>query len=338
MNATTPRRTFACATAAVFTIACWSGAALADTIFVSNEKDNTVTVLDAKTLDIIKTIPTGLRPRGIVITPDFREVLVCVGDDNRLDVIDTEKLEVTRTLPSGPDPELLDVDPAGKRIYVANEDDSIVTILEREDGKMLAEVPVGIEPEGMAVSPDNTITVATSEATSMAHVIDNKTFEVLANILVDTRPREARFVPGGGKHFWVSSEIGGTVSVIDTATLEPVKKFGFEIPGVDPDLIQPVGIRFKLDGSKAFVALSHANRVAVVDTKTFEVDRYIIVGQRPWHMAMAPDGKYLYVANGLTNDMTVVNVDTYKPEKSVPVGRLPWGVAIKPSNADDAAE
>lgn len=338
MNAIMPRRSLSRTAAAVFAAALCTSPAWSDTIFVSNEKDNTVTVLDSKTLEVIKTIPTGLRPRGIVITPDFSEVLVCVGDDNRLDVIDTNTLEVSRTLPSGPDPELLDVDPAGDRIYVANEDDSIVTILERKDGKMLAEVPVGIEPEGMAVSPDNTITVATSEATSMAHVIDNKTFEVLANILVDTRPREARFLPGGGKHFWVSSEIGGTVSVIDTATLELVKKFGFEIPGVDPDLIQPVGIRFKLDGTKAFVALSHANRVAVVDTETFEVDRYIIVGQRPWHMAMAPDGKYLYVANGLTNDMTVVNVETYKPEKSVPVGRLPWGVAIKPSNPDGAKE
>jgi YVTN family beta-propeller protein len=76
----------------------------ADTIFVSNEKDNTVTVLDSETMQVIKTIPTGLRPRGIVMSPDFKELLVCAGDDNRLDVIDTQTLEVTRTLPSGPDP------------------------------------------------------------------------------------------------------------------------------------------------------------------------------------------------------------------------------------------
>jgi YVTN family beta-propeller protein len=66
------------------------------TVFVSNEKENTVTVLD-ESLKIIKTIKTGLRPRGIRITPDFKEVLVCIGDDNRLDVIDTETLEISRT-------------------------------------------------------------------------------------------------------------------------------------------------------------------------------------------------------------------------------------------------
>ena len=33
--------------------------ALAATIFISNEKDNTVTVLDSETLKIVKTIPIG---------------------------------------------------------------------------------------------------------------------------------------------------------------------------------------------------------------------------------------------------------------------------------------
>ena len=56
--------------------------ALADKIFVSNERDNTVTVVDSDTLETIKTIATGRRPRGIVTGPDKTEVFVCVGDDN----------------------------------------------------------------------------------------------------------------------------------------------------------------------------------------------------------------------------------------------------------------
>src|SRR5690606_37646753 len=112
-------------------------------IFVSNERDNTVTVL-GDNFEIIKTIETGMRPRGIRITPDFKEVVVCVGDDNRLEMIDVETLEVTRMLDLGPDPELLDIDPEGRLIYVANEDDGFVTIMERESGKVLAEVPVGV--------------------------------------------------------------------------------------------------------------------------------------------------------------------------------------------------
>ena len=46
--------------------------ASAGTLFISNEKDNTVTVIDSETLKVVKTIPTGLRPRGMVLTPDFK--------------------------------------------------------------------------------------------------------------------------------------------------------------------------------------------------------------------------------------------------------------------------
>ena len=41
-------------------------------LFISNEKDNTVTVLDSTTMQPIKLIKTGARPRGIRITPDFK--------------------------------------------------------------------------------------------------------------------------------------------------------------------------------------------------------------------------------------------------------------------------
>ena len=295
-------------------------------IFVSNERDNTVTVVDSNSFDIIKTVKTGRRPRGIIPSIDGKEVFVCVGDEHRIDVIDVASLEVTRALDSGPDPELLDVDPSGERIYIANEDDAMVTVLNIEGGEMLAEIPVGVEPEGMRVHPDNHLTVATSEETSMAHFIDNDSLELTANILVDTRPRHAEYTRDG-KEVWVSSEIGGTVSVIGIEEQSIKHKIKFNIKGVRDELIQPIGIRMSNDGSRAFVALGPANRIAVVDTKSYEVEKYILVGQRPWHMEIHPDGKTLYVANGLTNDMTVINLEKMKAIKSVPVGRLPWGIA-----------
>jgi YVTN family beta-propeller protein len=108
------------------------------------------------------------------------------------------------------------------------------------------------------------------------------------------------------------------------------KKIGFEVAGVRPELLQPVGIEFTKDGKNVFVALGPGNRVAVIDPKTYEVKDYILVGQRPWHLELSPDHSKLYVANGLTNDMTIIDVASLKAEKSVPVGRLPWGVAVVP--------
>jgi YVTN family beta-propeller protein len=43
-----------------------------------------------------------------------------------------------------------------------------------------------------------------------------------------------------------------------------------------------------------------SNRVAVIDTNTYSLKDYILVGQRPWHLELDPDGTKLYVANGLT--------------------------------------
>ena len=134
---------------AALLLACVSFPALALQIFVSNEKDNTVTVIDGKTLQSVKTIPTARRPRGIIASPDGKEVYVAAGDGDIMDVIDTGKLEVTRQLDSGPDPELMAVDPKGGTLYIANEDDSMVTVMDTQTGDVKAEIPVGVEPEGM---------------------------------------------------------------------------------------------------------------------------------------------------------------------------------------------
>jgi YVTN family beta-propeller protein len=68
----------------------------------------------------------------------------------------------------------------------------------------------------------------------------------------------------------------------------------------------------------------------VVDGKTHQVTKYLLVGQRVWHMAFTPDGKYLLTTNGLSNDISVIDVAALKVIKSIQVGELPWGVAISP--------
>jgi YVTN family beta-propeller protein len=82
------------------------------------------------------------------------------------------------------------------------------------------------------------------------------------------------------------------------------------------------------DGTRLFVALGPANRVAVVDVKTLEVLDYILVGQRVWQLGFTPDEKYLLTTNGNSNDITVIDVAKEKAIKSVQVGQQPWGVVV----------
>src|SRR6202140_4044948 len=73
--------------------------------YVSNEKSNTVSVIDTDKWAVIKTIKVGQRPRGIEFTRDGKLVLVAVGDDDTIQMIDTTTRGVIDSLPSGPDPE-----------------------------------------------------------------------------------------------------------------------------------------------------------------------------------------------------------------------------------------
>jgi PQQ-dependent catabolism-associated beta-propeller protein len=193
----------------------------------------------------------------------------------------------------------------------------------------VGDIQVGVEPEGMAISPDDKILINTSETTNMAHFIDTATRQVVASVLVDSRPRFAAFKPDGSE-LWVSSEIGGTVSIIDPAKHAVTGKVEFAIPGLRKEAIQPVGINMTKDGKTVFVALGPANRIAVVDGLSHAVTKYLLVGQRVWHMAFTPDGKYLLTTNGLSDDVSIIDVGAQKVIKSIQVGELPWGITMQP--------
>ena len=250
--------------------------------YVSNEKGNSITIIDTDTLQAIKTVKVGRRPRGVELTKDGSELFICAGDDDSIQVLDTKTLQITGKLPSGPDPELMALSPDGKTVYVSNENDNLVTMIDTQTKRQIGDVPVGVEPEGMAVSPDGNILVNTSETTNMAHMIDTHTKQIIANILVDARPRFAQFKPDGSE-LWVSSEVGGTVAVIDPVKHVVKQKISFEIPGLSKEAIQPIGISFSKDGKRAFVALGPANRVAAIDAETQE-GRQVSAG-RPARLA-----------------------------------------------------
>src|ERR1700737_1416294 len=217
------------------------------TAYVSNEKSNTISIVDTEKLAVVSAIKVGQRPRGIELTKDGKFILVAVGDDDTVQMIDTTTHEIVANLPSGPDPELFTQDPTGKLLYVANENDNTVTIIDLASRTRIGDVQVGVEPEGLGLSPDGKILVNTSETTNMAHFIDTSTNRIIANVLVDSRPRFAEFKHDASE-LWVSGEGGGTGSVIDPVKHEVAKKIAFEIPGLRKEAIQPVGIAITRDG------------------------------------------------------------------------------------------
>ena len=190
-------------------------------------------------------------------------------------------------------------------------------------------VQVGVEPEGMTISPDGKFLINTSETTNMAHFIDTATREVVASVLVNSRPR---FAGVQARRLRVVGFLRDWRHGLDHRPCQTrcYRQGHFQHSRVASEAIQPVGIGITKDDKTAFVALGPANRVAVVNAATHAVTKYLLVGQRVWHMAFTPDEKYLLVTNGVSNDVSVIDVAAQKVVKTIQVGELPWGVTISP--------
>lgn len=301
--------------------------ALAAKAYVSNEKDNSISVIDTDTLEVVNTFDVGQRPRGILLNSTQDLLYVCASDSDTVQVFDVASGELVKELPSGEDPEQFALHPNDRWLYIANEDDALVTIIDVETSEVLGQIEVGLEPEGMAVSHNGKWAVATSETTNMVHWINTETNTLDHNTVVDQRPRVVVF-NADDSLLWASAEIGGTVSVMDVDSKEIVQKIEFEVKGQHPDQVQPVGIALTRDGKTAFVALGPSNHVAVVNAETYEVEDYLLVGRRVWQLGFNADQSLLFTTNGVSGDVSVVDVADRTVVKSIKVGRYPWGVVV----------
>jgi len=290
-------------------------------VFVTNEKDDSISVIDSRTNKVEKTIAVGKRPRGIGLAPDGTEFYVALGAENAIAVVDPKSLAVLRKIPSGDDPEAFDVHSNGN-IYLSNEDDAKATVLNPKSGQIVAQIPVGLEPEGVAVSPDGKQVIVTSESTNMLHVINVPGHEVIANILVGSRPRAAVFSKDG-KWAYASSEIGGEVKRIDMSNHKIVNK-----RVLADDQAKPKDVRLSKDERTLYVAGGRANKVFVLDAETLEIKKDIPVGERVWGLAISRDGRRLYTTNGLSHSVSVIDTTKSEVMATVDVGQFPWGIVI----------
>ncbi len=100
----------------------------AEEIWVTNEKDDTISVIDVATLEVTRTIETGERPRGITFARDHSVVYICASDSDTVQVMDPETGRILHDLPSGEDPEQFVLHPDNRHLYIANEDDAVTTV------------------------------------------------------------------------------------------------------------------------------------------------------------------------------------------------------------------
>jgi len=290
-------------------------------IFITNEKGNSISVINGATLEVESEIAIGERPRGIGISPDGTEIYVAVSEENLIAVFDPKTLEVLRKFKSGSDPETFAVHPNGN-IYISNEDDAKATVYDPKTGNLIAEIQVGLEPEGVAISPDGSKVIVTSESSNMLHVITVPGNTITDNILVGSRPRAAVFTKNS-KIAYASAEITGEIVKVDMESAKILIRAQLEDPKSKPkDLV------LSKDEKQLYVAGGRSNSVWLMDASTLEIIKSIPVGKRVWGLAITRDGSRIFSTDGVSSTVSVIDTSRNEVIKTIAVGKFPWGVVI----------
>jgi YVTN family beta-propeller protein len=129
-----------------------------------------------------------------------------------------------------------------------------------------------------------------------------------------------------GSKLYVVVNVSSTVEVLEAKTAKSIKQIQFKNGDVGR---QPRAIVF--NKNKAFIS-SYDGTVAVVDTASLLIEKYITVGRNPERMAIA-NGK-LYVANGggldypnVDHTVSVIDLTSLTETKKIEVTLNPFAVA-----------
>jgi YVTN family beta-propeller protein len=120
--------------------------------FISNGKENKVSVFDLKTFKVLSKIETGANPDSIFFHPATRTVFVQNGKSNSSTIIDAVKRTVIATIPLTGRPEFSVYDDHGN-VFINLEDKSAITVIDAAGKKVKATWPIAgcEEPTGLAI-------------------------------------------------------------------------------------------------------------------------------------------------------------------------------------------
>src|SRR5438270_468762 len=88
--------------------------------YVTDANSNTVSVIDTATNTVVATVPVGVTPGGVAITPNGAFAYVTNENSSTVSVISTATNTVVATVPVGVFPRGVAVTPNGSFAYVAD--------------------------------------------------------------------------------------------------------------------------------------------------------------------------------------------------------------------------
>ena len=176
------------------------GIAIADDLhrgFISDGRDNQVTIFDLKSLDTISTVKAGTNPDGILYDPFSKRVFAFNGRSKDATAIDAETGTVAGTVPLGGKPEFPATDGKGN-VYANIEDTSELVRLDPKTLEVKNRWPLGPQcdsPSGLAIDTTSRRLFPVCENKVMA-VVDADSGRVITTVPTGAGTDAAGFDPG----------------------------------------------------------------------------------------------------------------------------------------------
>jgi YVTN family beta-propeller protein len=260
-------------------------------LYFSSEAEQTLHVVDAKTLQATKKIPLSGRPNNIAISKDGRRVYVgIVSAPGAVDVIDTASVEKVKSISTKGGIHNVYVTPDGQHVVAGSIAGRVMTVIDAK-----TEEPVwtlfeeGVRPMAFEKNPDGStkrIFVQISNLHGFAIVDFAARKEVgrvtLPNDIPEEKVDKGPFnaspshglgVAPDGRTLWVTSRPNARVYVY---SLPDLKLLGFEELGGRPDWVT-----FTPDSKTAYISTENTDSTIAIDVASRKRVATIAVGDAP---------------------------------------------------------
>ena len=299
----------------------------AATLFVTNTKSDSVSVIDTNTFEVVATIAVGRgKPNRVVFHPEGRWAWVVYDKSHDLGVIDAETRKLVKRVKIGGNPYNLNFTPDGRHLLVldwssdSSNDEVIIYDLAAE--KIDGRVEVSTWPAHSVFSRDGKRFYVSGETAGDLTVIDLATRTVVARHVHGGGDAMGLALTADGKTLYAAAGENKAVLKIDTTTNKPIGTIA--LPGIVHEST------LTLDGRYLYTTLRKANKIAVVDTATDRIVATIPQKGYPDLVTMEPSGRYALVTNRWADLVSVIDVTTHRQVRTIPVGKAPHGMALRP--------
>jgi YVTN family beta-propeller protein len=187
-------------------------------LYVTTELDQTITIIDPKTLKIVDTLPTG-QPQShmLALSHDGRRAYTANVGPGTVSAIDVQARKVLKIIPVSSNTQRISISPDDKWVFTADQTKAQMAVIDTATNIVTKWIPLEGLGYGTAPTPDGRWLLVALPGQNKVAVIDLKTMQVARTVAVGAYPQEVIVRPDG-KTAYVSCEHANAVAEIDTAT------------------------------------------------------------------------------------------------------------------------